>query len=414
MFFHKSLNKKILKEDKMRKTIYLLFIITVIAVAMVSCADNTDNNLSRTGLIDQNGNILTNTLVYTNVIQTTNTIEVWMTNGGIHMITTNADGSIRIEYVTNVLAPNIPDKATDYYKIRVPFGVSGDGYTTVSYKDTNKLKQLWLDQINRKANNDGKVFAIRNKANNRDFNNFQNKHTHDKYSAEDYYYFNNNGDIVWKEDNTIIKKFVGAIITGYRDIAERRFGHWEGRPSNYAIIEYKWKQKGIYTVGAIYANTLTTDEAREKYFGRQKTGGVEDFESGNNPFKDGVYDFVAYRYRNETFNNGLAYAANLFERQYINPGFIEVLVMYDYDNMGYSGAAGLHSYYAYYGIYDYYKEYKNHPGIYFTPENMPYMTNQNIYLGERPEHTIPLLTHSAAFTDNPRDWYYLFMPGRKN
>ncbi len=401
----------------MRKFIYLLFIITVIAVAMVSCSDKptTMSSFSTdTGLVDQDGNILTNTLIYTNVIWTTNTIEIWMTNGGIHMITTNADGSIRIEYVTNVLAPNIPDKATDYYKIRVPFAVGGDGYTTVSYKDTNKLKQLWLDQINRKANNDGKVFAIRNKNNNGNFNNFQNKQTKGNKTSYDYYYFNENGDIVYKEDNRVIKKFVGAIITGYRDIAERRFGHWEGRHRAHAIIEYKWKQKGIYTVGAIYANTLTTDEARELYFGRQKTGGIRDFEIGETPFGDGVYDFVAYRYRNETFNNGFVYAANLFERQYIEPGFIEVFVMYDYDNMGYSGAAGLHSYYAYYGIYDYYKEYKNHPGIYFTPENMPYMTNQNIYLGERPEYTIPLLTHSAAFTDNPRGWCYLFMPGHKN
>ena len=400
----------------MRKFIYLLFIITVMAVAMVSCGDKptTMSSFSTdTGLIDQDGNVITNTLVYTNIIWTTNTIEIWMTNGGISMITTNADGSIKIEYVTNVLAPNIPDKATDYYKIRVPFGVSGDGYTTVSYKDTNKLKQLWFDQINRKGINDGRVFGIRNKANNRSMNNFQRRHTNDKYSAEDYYYFNNNGDIVWKEDNTIIKKFVGAIITDYRDIAERRFGRWEGKPSNYAIIEYKWKQKGIYTVGAIYANALTTEQARAKYLGREKTGGSRDFENGDDPFKDGVFDFVAYRYRNETFNNGFAYAANLFERQYINPGFIEVLVMYDYDNMGYSGAAGVHSYYAYYGIYDMWQEYKNHPGIYFTPENMPYMTNQNIYLGERPEYTVPLLTHSAAFTDNPRGWCYLFMPGRK-
>ena len=303
----------------------------------------------------------------------------------------------------------------DYYEIYVPYGASGNGMVTVSYKDTNRLKQLWFAQINRKAKNDGKVFAIRNKANNREANNFQKKHTHGNYSAQDYYYFNSNGDIVYKEDNRIIKKFVGAIITGYRDIEKRDFGKgWSRKPSNFAIVEYKWKQKGIFTVGAIYANTLTTDEARKIYFGREKTGGAEDFESGDNPFKDGVYDFVAYRYRNETYNDGINFASNLFERQYINPEFIEVLVMYPYDDMGYSDATGLHSYYAYYGIYDMWEEYKNHPGIYFTPQNMPYMTNQNLYLGKRPEETIPLLAHSAAFTDNPRDWYYLFMPGHKN
>ncbi len=414
MFFHKSLNKKILKEDKVRRTIYLLFIITVIAVAMVSCADKMDSNLNQTGLYDQNGNLLTNTLVKTNAIRVSGDIPAWATNMNVnYVVTTNSDYT-EIRYSDDILAPNLPDKATDYYKIRVPFAVSGDGYTTVSYKDTNKLKQLWFDQINRKAKYDGKVFAIRNKNNSADLNNFQSKLAKGNTTSYDYYYFNENGDIVYKEDNRVIKKFVGAIITGYRDIAERRFGYWEGRHKAHAIIEYKWKQKGIYTVGAIYANTLTTYEARELYFGRQKTGGIKDFEIGETPFGDGVYDFVAYRYRNETFNNGIAYAANLFERQYIAPGFIEVFVMYDYDNMGYSEAAGVHSYYAYYGIYDYYIEYKNHPGIYFTPQNMPYMTNQNIYLGERPEYTIPLLTHSAAFTDNPRDWYYLFMPGHKN
>ena len=312
--------------------------------------------------------------------------------------------------------PPLPDdNPRDYYRIRVPFAVGGDGYTNVSYKDTNKLRQLWLDQINRKAVNDGKVFAIRNKANNRNADNFQKKHTHGKHSAQDYYYFNENGDIVWKEDNRVIKKFVGAIITGYRDIAKRDFGRgWPGKSSSYAIVEYKWKEKGIYTVGAIYANTLTTDEARNLYFGRQKTGGSKDFEMGEDPFKDGVYDFVAYRYRKETYNDGINMCANLFERQYINPGFIEVLVMYDYDNMGYSGAAGVHSYYAYYGIYDMYEEYKNHPGIYFTSQNMPFMTNQNLYLGKKPEDTRPLLTHNAAFTDNPRGWCYLFMPGNKD
>ena len=44
--------------------------------------------------------------------------------------------------------------------------------------------------------------------------------------------------------------------------------------------------------------------------------------------------------------------------------------MYDYSNDDFSGAASVHSYYAYYG------ERHNHNG--FTPENMLYMTNQNV------------------------------------
>ena len=321
------------------------------------------------------------------------------------------------------ILPN--DNPADYYNVRVPFGVGGDGYTNVSYKDTNKLKQLWFDQINRKAVNDGKVFAIRNRGNNRDANNFQKRHTHGQYSAQDYYYFNENGDIVYKEDNTIIKKLVGAVIIPYRDITVKR-----GDYGNTVAIQKNgitWKEKNIYTIGAIYANALTTDQARERY-------------AGDNPFKAGVFDFVTARHSVQTWKGAFStYANNLFERQYINPGFIEVLVMYDYTNCGYSGdtsvhsyyrtslnqyceywqerdsgSASVHSYYAYYGIYNYYKEYKNHPGIYFTPENMPYMTNQNMYLAQRPEFINKHLNHAELFSDSHRYWEFLFMPGHKN
>ena len=242
----------------------------------------------------------------------------------------------------NYTLPN--DNPSDYYKIRVPFGVGGDGYTNVSYKDTNKLKQLWLDQINRKAVNDGKVFAIRNRGNNADPNTFQKTRTHGQFKALDYYYFNENGDIVYKEDNTIIKKFVGAIITEYRDVHTQR-GHVAKLGNNdnrRAIISITWKKKGIYTVGAIYANAFTTEEAKKKYHW--------DF-TGNNPFKDGVYDFITYRHQVETYHAGWVHRNDWFERQYTIPGFIEVLVMYDYSNDDFSGAASVHSYYAYYGVY---------------------------------------------------------------
>uniref|UniRef100_UPI00259AC9A8 hypothetical protein n=1 Tax=uncultured Brachyspira sp. TaxID=221953 RepID=UPI00259AC9A8 len=220
-----------------------------------------------------------------------------------------------------------------------------------------------------------------------------------QFKALDYYYFNENGDIVYKEDNTIIKKFVGAIITEYRDVHTQRghranFGFNDNRR---AIISITWNKKGVYTVGAIYANTLTTEEAKKKYHWDS---------TGNNPFKDGVYDFITYRHQVETFHNGVSFRNDWFERQYINPGFIEVLVMYDYSNDDFSGAASVHSYYAYYG------ERHNHNG--FTPENMLYMTNQNVYLGQRPIYTTKQLNHTAVFTDSFRDWCYLFMPGSKN
>ena len=295
------------------------------------------------------------------------------------------------------------DNPNNYYKVRAPFAVGGDGYTNVSYKDTNKLKQLWLEQISRKAANDGKVFAIKNEANNRGIDNFQNRHTHGEYSAQDYYYFNENGDMVYKEDNQIIKKFMGAVIIEYRDISIsggniNMMGYNDNRS---AIINISWSKRGEYTVGGIYANTLTTEQAREKY-------------DGDNPFRRGVFGFVTYRHNVQTYHGGFSYKNNLFERQYINPGFIEIFVMYDYENHGYSGAASVHSYSAYHGIYNYYKEYANHPGIYFTPENMPYMTNHNLYLGQKPDFIDKHLNHSALFSDSKRNKEFLFLPGHRN
>ena len=411
----------------MRKLIYLfLTIVMVVSTGIISCANDEAKNMSQTGLIDQNGNIVSGTLIKTNTIWITNNVEKWTTNG-VHRITTNDDGSIKVEFQTNIFYPNLPENATDLYRIYVPFAGSGDGYYTVDYRDYNRLKQLWFDQINRKGSSDGKVFAIRNKVNNRPYFEFQKKLTLTsakigEYSAQDYYYFNGNGDIVYKEDGKIIKKFMGAIITEYRDVEkefpEKRWSLGAGKTvQSTAIKKYTWKQRGVYTVGAIYANTMTTEEARWKYLGRTLTdqdtlgqlGG-----KGDNLFKDGVFDFIAYRYVQETYGGAFSWAGNLWERQYITPGFIEVLVMYPYENMGYKDAAAVHSYYAYHGIYNHYTEYKNHPGIYFTTENMPYMTDANIYLAERPEYTTPLLNHSATFTDVNRGWNYLFMAGDKN
>ena len=373
----------------MRKSIYLFLITVVVTVAMVivSCGGADITGSVSASSVNTGGNA----------------------NPGVDVPNlTNDNPSLPDDSpnLTNDNSNEPDDNPRNYYKIRVPFAIGGDGYTNVSYKDTNTLKQLWFDQINRKAVGDGKVFAIRNRSNNRDANNFQKKHTHGNFSAQDYYYFNENGDIVYKEDNTIIKKFVGAIITEYRDVTIKNghranFGFNDNRQAIDGHGGITWKQKGIYTLGAIYANALTTEEARSKY-------------AGDNPFKYGVFDFITYRNNIETFHNGISYKNNIFERQYINPGFIEVLVMYDYNNMGYSGAAAVHSYYAYYGIYNYHEEYKNHPGVYFTPENMIYMTNQDVYLRQRPEYTTKQLNHTAVFTDSHRSRQFLFMPGHAN
>ena len=378
----------------MRKSIYLFLITVVVTVAMVivSCGGADITGSVSASSVNTGGNA----------------------NPGVDVPNlTNDNPSLPDDSpnLTNDNSNEPDDNPRNYYKIRVPFAIGGDGYTNVSYKDTNTLKQLWFDQINRKAVGDGKVFAIRNRSNNRDANNFQKKHTHGNYSAQDYYYFNENGDIVYKEDNTIIKKFMGAIITEYRDVNIKRgtttiMGNNNNRKAINGWGGITWKQKGIYTVGAIYANTMTTEEVRKKY----------SWNVTSNAFKSGVFDFVTYWHLVETYHGGWFERNNVFERQYIEPGFIEVFVMYDYNNEGYNGAASVHSYYPYYGIYNYYKEYKNHPGFYFTPQNMLFMTNHNMYLGKRPEDTTLQLNHTAPFTDTyeHRGWCYLFMPGHAN
>lgn len=381
----------------MRKIIYGLFLIASMSVAFIACADRDLNqNLSETGLIDQNGNIVTNTLTVTNWVHITNEIDLWVTNiidadgnGPWVSVTNNVTNVI---WETNVVVPNLPDKPTDNYKIYVPWAGKGDGYYTVNYKDTARLKQLWLDQVQRKGVGDGRVFAIRNKANNRGEYDFQKVHKDGNFEAADYYYFNANGDIVYKPDNTVIKRFKGAVIVSTRNSTEKKFGsggNWGG------VVKYSWRDTGIYTVGAIYEMAIGTLDAKAKY-GWDATG--------NDPFKDGVFDFIAARMKLETFNNGIVWANNMFQRQYLE-GFIEVLVMNPEENENWKNCAAVHSYYAYYGNFD--------EANFFTEENLPYMTNPNVYLGERPEYVVPLLSRTTSFTDGAsgRGWCYLFMPG---
>lgn len=86
-----------------------------------------------------------------------------------------------IKYETNTVyktndTANTTYNVLDYYNIYVPYAGGMNGYFNVSYKDTNRLNKIWFAQIQRKGENDGKVFAIRNRANDRDMNNFQNSH----------------------------------------------------------------------------------------------------------------------------------------------------------------------------------------------------------------------------------------------
>lgn len=385
-----------------KKLLGLMVASIIVVMSFVACADkDLKTNMFETGLIDQSGNVVGGTLISTNVFWVTNEIDMWVTNivdeSGKPPSVTVTNNVTNIVWVTNATVPNLPTDPSAMYRLYVPWAGKGDGYYTVNYKDTAKLKQLWLDQVQRKGVGDGKVFAIKNRANNRDANNFQKVHKDGNFEAADYYYFNANGDIVYKPDNAVIKRFKGAVIVTKRNNTKRQFGsggNWGG------VVKYTWEDTGVYTVGAIYEMAIGTADAKAKY-GWDATG--------KDPFKDGVYDFIAARMQLETFNNGVVWANNLFERQYTE-GFIEVLVMNPEENEGRKdNSAAVHSYYAYYGVFNVTGPYDGCPG--FTEQNVPFMTDPNKYLGERPEYVVPLLTHSTRFTDNNRSWNYLFIPG---
>ena len=382
----------------MRKIIYLfLVIIIAVSIGMISCANNQDSSLSQTGLLDQNGNIIGGTVIETNIVWVTNNIRVWLAKGGVHLVITNADGSIRVEYTTNVLSPNLPSKPTDFYRIRVPFAGSGDGYYTVNYKDTVKLNQLWLDQIQRKGVNDGKVFAIRNRDNNRNVNNFQNVHN----GREDYYYFADNGDLYYKGGDkdsktgeTLMKTFEGAIIVDYRKVT-RRWNQTVHRADD------KIYNTGEWTVGAIYRNNLDIHTAKDKFAGDDAT--------------DGAYESIVARRQIYLWWDGVGGTRTWFSRQYYSKGFIEVLVLNPHtrvwDKDGDENTLGVDSYYAYYGWASGTAAENGMPG--FQEWNMPYMISPSIYLAQRPEYTVPLLSHTTTFTDETRGWCFLAMPGHK-
>ena len=344
----------------------MIIVICIMSMLMASC-DNQPMKVSysqKTGLLDQNGDIVSN-FIYTN---------------------------------SGYVAPVLPFDATEYYRIFVPYS-KGSGYHTVNYKDTNKLKQLWLDQIQRKGRSDGKVFAIRNRANDRDMNNFQKQHG--SQSRYDYYYFKDNGDIVYKGgDKTyyakehLIKTFVGAVIVDYRTVKERT--EPDAGVTHQDVIHHT----GEYTVGAIYKMAINVNEARRLFA-----------DAGGGP-TDGAYEFVAARKMIWFFAGGFTQDTSLFVRQFYNTNFMEVLVLNPYANEGNTYCLGVDSYYAYYGNYRV-GEGATPPIDGFTAANYPYMTDEKLYLAQRPETIIPLLNHTTTFTDASRWWSFLALPGHK-
>lgn len=377
---------------KIRKVIYLFFTAVMFTVIFVGCASNMDaEDLTQTGVFDQNGNLITNTLIYTNRANFSGSIPIWATNLKVdYVIQTNVVNSTntnyQIIYETNYYVPNLPESAADYYQLYVPWARKGTDFVTISYKDIEGLKQLWLDQVFRKGDSDGKVFAIRNRDNKGTYwydikNPFQEAATSQEgylgMGRQDYYYFADNGDIVYKggdKDNengeTIIKKYMGAAMVNYRNKYYKN-----------------GTNTGIFTIGGIYQMAVDVNRAREKFAGSGPT--------------DGVYEFIAARKGGD------------FLRQYYSTDFIEILVLNPFgnsDGIYRDGCMALDSYYAYYGE-------DNTPGAYpvkgFTTENIEWMTKAHLYISKRPEWIIPELNKFTFFTDPDRGWRFLAMPGHK-
>ena len=189
-----------------------------------------------------------------------------------------------------------------------------------------------------------------------------------------------------------MKRFVGAVIVDYRKVTDRTDWH----NNNYAAD--KIEHTGEYTIGGIYKMAITVNEARNKFAGDGPT--------------DGAYDFIAARKMIWFFNNDFVQDKSLFVRQFYTTDFIEVLVLNRYRDWEPERCLGVDAYYAYYGDYRV-GEGANPPINGFTHENMPYMTDEKLYLGQRPEYVIPLLTHTTTFADASRDWKFMAMPGHK-
>ena len=286
---------------------------------------------------------------------------------------TNGDGTGSI---------TLPEEAGSVYTVTVPFASAQK--VAVDYRDSAKLNQLWLDQINRKAANDGKVFAIRNGRNPHGPNDFQKSlpAKDEKGNLQDYYYFASNGDIYYKPDNRLIKQFVGAVIVDYVNCTAKRYGNEDS-------VTHEYAHTGNWTVGAIYKMAIGGSEA-ERIYG---SGGSA---------KNAVHTFIEANITLSKFWNGVYHEEIYFTRQFPR-GYLEVLVMNPQANEGLSGSAGVDSYYWWWVERD-------------QDNRLQKMQDASLYIGKKPQELVKTFTRYVKFTDswNTPWWNYMFIPGSPN
>ena len=375
----------------MKKSIYLLLFLIVVLATAIACKSNTMSNFSgETGLIDEaTGKVWTNGFVKTDTVTATEETIRGYTNAAPvkEIITQYVQGEKEyiIKYVTNETVAQLPDKPGAKYRISVLWTEGGAWEFDVDYRDTARLNRLWLGQINREGAKDGRVFAIRNGRNPYGIEDFQKSlpAKDENGNLQDYYYFDSKGDIYYKPDNRLIKKFVGAIIVPRIYVTKKNYGFNDSVTHEYGVSKE-------YTVGALYKMAISGDEANSIY-GR---GGSA---------RNAVHTFIEADITLSKFWNG-AYYENIFFQRQFPEGALEVLVMNPGGNEGIKGAAGIDSYYVWW-------EGPDRDGDKYNK-----MMDERLYLGERPEFTFPQFTRYVVFSDsgNAPWWCYMFMPGHKN
>ena len=375
--------------------IYFIFLIVVLATAIACKSKPTQLSqfTTETGLIDEaTGKVWTNGFVKTDTVTATEeTIRGYTNLAPVkEIITQYVKGETQyiIKYVTNETVAQLPDKPGAKYRISVLWTESSEArgiFVDVDYRDTARLNRLWLEQINREGAKDGKVFAIRNGRNPYGIEDFQKSlpAKDENGNLQDYYYFDSKGDIYYKPDNRLIKKFVGAIIVPRIYVTKKNYGFADSVTHEYGVSKE-------YTVGALYKMAISGDEANSIY-GR---GGSA---------RNAVHTFIEADITLSKFWNG-AYYENIFFQRQFPAGALEVLVMNPDGNEGIKGAAGIDSYYVWWEGNDRNEDKYNK------------MLNEKLYLAERPEFTFPQFTRYVVFSDsgNVPWWCFMFMPGHKN
>ena len=381
----------------MKKSIYLLLILIVVLATAIACKSKPtqlSQFTTETGLIDEaTGKIWTNSFIETDTVTATEeTLRGYTNLAPVKEIITQyvqGEKEYIIKYVTNETIAQLPDKPGAKYRISVLWTEDSSQargiFVDVDYRDTARLNRLWLEQINREGAKDGKVFAIRNGRNPYGIEDFQKSlpAKDENGNLQDYYYFDSKGNIYYKPDNRLIKKFVGAIIVPRIYVTKKNYGFADSVTHEYGVSKE-------YTVGALYKMAISGDEANSIY-GR---GGSA---------RNAVHTFIEADITLSKFWNG-AYYENIFFQRQFPAGALEVLVMNPDGNEGIKGAAGIDSYYVWWEGNDRNEDKYNK------------MLNEKLYLAERPEFTFPQFTRYVVFSDsgNTPWWCFMFMPGHKN